>query len=474
MVITLSSLAELVQFHGNCTLAVRGGAVSVLLPVVRSTDNNEDLAGTSLSVHRLLERFDEFSPDGDIINCVMIHKQPAFDHPLLKGHKLLSPDGDIIDCVMIHKQPAFDHPLLKGHKLLDPPEIPKEHNQTGILNDNFQLWSLSGESCPDKTIPILRNIKDGIMSKPSSPNIFKRESINEFPIAKHEYAIAKASEGEYYGAKAIFNVWEPYVSDHEFSLAQMWVASASTSGTERELHTLEVGWQVCKGLYGDNLPKLFVYWTMLYLFWGSLASHKAAGFMINLCGLGICMYDYSSILQADTYKTTGCYNLKCPGFVQTNKKILLGGSFTKISKYNGKQYCFTPMIWKDSETQNWWLRVGPDIIGYWPSSLVPLLKNHASLVHFGGEIVDTGPNWYHTYTQMGSGNFPNEGFGRAAYVRTLQVMEANNYLTQIPIPQFEATFPNCYDIKQGFSNKWGKYFYYGGPGQNSKCTRGNK
>jgi hypothetical protein len=29
-----------------------------------------------------------------------------------------SPDGDIIDCVLTHKQLAFDHPLLKGQKPL--------------------------------------------------------------------------------------------------------------------------------------------------------------------------------------------------------------------------------------------------------------------------------------------------------------------------------------------------------------------
>lgn len=28
-----------------------------------------------------------------------------------------SPDGDIIDCVPISKQPAFDHPFLKDHKI---------------------------------------------------------------------------------------------------------------------------------------------------------------------------------------------------------------------------------------------------------------------------------------------------------------------------------------------------------------------
>jgi hypothetical protein len=29
-----------------------------------------------------------------------------------------SPDGDLIDCVLSHQQPAFDHPKLKGHKPL--------------------------------------------------------------------------------------------------------------------------------------------------------------------------------------------------------------------------------------------------------------------------------------------------------------------------------------------------------------------
>ncbi|KAE8700164.1 hypothetical protein F3Y22_tig00110560pilonHSYRG00053 [Hibiscus syriacus] len=54
----LSSLAELVQFHGNCTLAVRAGAVPVLIQVVKSTDG-EDLSGTSLAVLELVSRFDE-------------------------------------------------------------------------------------------------------------------------------------------------------------------------------------------------------------------------------------------------------------------------------------------------------------------------------------------------------------------------------------------------------------------------------
>ncbi|XP_050249120.1 U-box domain-containing protein 1-like [Quercus robur] len=54
----LSSLAELVQFHGNCTVAIRSGVVPVLINIVES-DNGVDLAGTSLAVLCLLARFDE-------------------------------------------------------------------------------------------------------------------------------------------------------------------------------------------------------------------------------------------------------------------------------------------------------------------------------------------------------------------------------------------------------------------------------
>ncbi|KAG9459697.1 hypothetical protein H6P81_004205 [Aristolochia fimbriata] len=54
----LSSLAELVQFQGNCTLVVRSGAVPVLFEIAKETDG-EDLAGSSLTSLGLLARFDE-------------------------------------------------------------------------------------------------------------------------------------------------------------------------------------------------------------------------------------------------------------------------------------------------------------------------------------------------------------------------------------------------------------------------------
>ncbi|KAI4316300.1 hypothetical protein L6164_024293 [Bauhinia variegata] len=85
----LSSLAELVQFHGNCTLAVRAGAVAVLLKVVESSaSDNEDLAATSLTILGLLARFEEgliaLRKTDNIVDSML---------NVLKGRSLSSKEG---------------------------------------------------------------------------------------------------------------------------------------------------------------------------------------------------------------------------------------------------------------------------------------------------------------------------------------------------------------------------------------------
>lgn len=58
----------------------------------------------------------------------------------------------------------------------DPPERPRGHkHQMGVSSDeNFQLWSLSGESCPEGTIPI-RRTREEDMLRASSISRFGRK-----------------------------------------------------------------------------------------------------------------------------------------------------------------------------------------------------------------------------------------------------------------------------------------------------------
>ncbi|GKC01809.1 carboxyl-terminal proteinase, partial [Tanacetum coccineum] len=157
-----------------------------------------------------------------------------------------------------------------------------------------------------------------------------------------------------YGARAKLNVWAPNVTnENEFSLSQIWVISDPPG----PLNTIEAGWMVYQELYGDTSPRLFIYWTN------------------------------------DGYQKSGCYNLMCSGFVQTNQKISLGAALAPVSTYNGTQYDIGISIWKDPKGGNWWLSLGHDLIasnliGYWPSTLFTYLGHHANLIEFGGEVLN--------------------------------------------------------------------------------------
>uniref|UniRef100_A0A6N2K6H2 Neprosin PEP catalytic domain-containing protein n=1 Tax=Salix viminalis TaxID=40686 RepID=A0A6N2K6H2_SALVM len=287
---------------------------------------------------------------------------------LEKINKPASPVGDLIDCVLSHQQPAFDHPQLKGQKPLEPPERPKGLDPAGMATENFQLWGLSGEACPEGTVPIRRTTEQDMLRASSIRRFgrkLRRHVRRDTNSNGHEHAVGYVTGEQYYGAKASINVWAPRVSSqYEFSLSQMWVISGSFGD---DLNTIEAGWQ-------------------------------------------------------------------------------------------------------DPKHGNWWLEFGNGVlVGYWPSFLFTHLRDHASMVQFGGEIVNSMPSGFHTSTQMGSGHFAGEGFGKASYFRNLQVVDWDNNLLPLSNLRVLADHPNCYDIQGGINRVWGNYFYYGGPGRNVRC-----
>ena len=53
------------------------------------------------------------------------------------------------------------------------------------------------------------------------------------------------------------------------------------------------------------------------------------------------------IYQADGYKTTGCYNTNCPGFIIVTRKPSIGSIFKLSSVYGGdKTVIFTPHVYQ--------------------------------------------------------------------------------------------------------------------------------
>ncbi|KAL2345846.1 hypothetical protein Fmac_007131 [Flemingia macrophylla] len=322
--------------------------------------------------------------------------------------------------------------------------MPKGMNVIKRDETAWQMWHRNGTRCPRGTVPIRRSTVHDVLRAKSLFDFGKKQRRSSLTRRRdapdvvsgngHEHAIAyTGSSEEVYGAKATINVWEPSIQVvNEFSLSQIWILSGSFDGSD--LNSIEAGWQVSPELYGDSRPRLFTYWT------------------------------------SDSYQATGCYNLLCSGFVQTNSRIAIGAAISPISSYDANQYDITILIWKDPKVGNWWMSFGDGtLVGYWPEELFTHLATHATMVEWGGEVVNTRANGQHTSTQMGSGHFAEDGFGKASYFRNLEVVDTDNSLTSVHNILTLAENTNCYDIKSSYSNEWGTYFYYGGPGNNPQC-----
>ncbi|XP_028803263.1 uncharacterized protein LOC114758386 [Neltuma alba] len=264
---------------------------------------------------------------------------------------LKSPDGDIIDCVHILHQPAFDHPKLKNHKI--------------------------------------------------------------------QYATTEVKKDKYYGAKATINVWRTHVQQHsEYSLSQIWVINQDDNDN---VESVEGGWQVNPLLCGDDKPRFYAYWT------------------------------------SDSYGRTGCYNLRCSGFVQVSNIVALGAIIQPLSIYGGTQYDISLLIWKDPRSGNWWLRAQDINMGYWLASMLDSRSESATIVQWGSEEIYT--------IEMGSGYFSKEGYGKAGYFEQLSTVNENN--TLVTPDNFKVFASKPIDLKPVINGD--VRFSYGGPGRNSNC-----
>ncbi|MBA0827457.1 hypothetical protein Goarm_012239, partial [Gossypium armourianum] len=226
-----------------------------------------------------------------------------------------SEDGDIIDCVEIYKQPAFDHPALRNHVIQMKPSFDLKEVKINSKNESskltvFQTWQKSG-SCPEGTVPIRRIRREDLLRaqsvqqfgrKPQEVVLKSNTTIEQkdgrFPsinsnalalpaIVNRSAAILATVGANYTGAKADINVWNPNVESEDFTTAQVWLKA----GPNDNFESIESGW------------------------------------------------------TKDSYKTTGCFDMTCSGFVQTSSQYLLGGSIEPVSTEFGQQYDVTVGIY---------------------------------------------------------------------------------------------------------------------------------
>ncbi|XP_057428021.1 uncharacterized protein LOC130721273 [Lotus japonicus] len=373
-------------------------------------------------------------------------KLKLLNKPAVKTIK--SEDGDIIDCIDIYKQPAFDHPALKDHTIQKIPEFFLGSQNLSTFQA-FQTWQKSG-SCPEGTIPIRRIREEDLLRAKSLDQFGRKPPIHFVKSTNTTNSNSRIFNGSdvyipenrskayletvgynFIGAEADINVWNPRVDlPDDFTTAQIWLKAGNGP---QFFESVEAGWVVNPKLYGDNSTRLFAYWT------------------------------------TDSYKSTGCFDVTCPGFVHTGQ-VALGIAIKPISHSRGSQYDINVgMFW--DEAGNWWLKVGKNMpVGYWPAKLFGAtgLRHSALLVEWGGQVHSTmvkkNP---HTRTAMGSGDVAQHRWGEACFMRNLRIKDYSQQLKYPAIINTRAEEPYCYSVDNDVKDGQEPIFYFGGPGQQS-------
>ncbi|KAL0685974.1 hypothetical protein Bca4012_052822 [Brassica carinata] len=154
-------------------------------------------------------------------------KLKALNKPELKTIK--SEDGDIIDCVDIYKQPAFDHPALRNHKL-------QEQYQFGVSREDISRTS--SPSSFGRKPPHIYNTLEKAHQHKAYTNSTAGNKHN--PRPKNRSDVFRSIRSNYLGAQTNINVWNPSgVQKGDYSSAQMWLLAGDQSEMSE---VIEAGW----------------------------------------------------------------------------------------------------------------------------------------------------------------------------------------------------------------------------------------
>ncbi len=295
-----------------------------------------------------------FLQDSQTFDCIPVDQQPAVR---LQGLKSIAAAPSAAPA-------TTDAPTAKG----GPRALPASQQSKA----EFDAFG-NAQRCDTGTIP-MRRITLQEMSRFETLQKFFEKGPNgagQVHLKDQNGSVAPSINGhtyahEYqhvnnYGGYSVLSLYRPYVNTSYgeiFSLSQQWYVGFGASGVQ----TAEVGLQNYPAKYGSENSALFIYWT------------------------------------ADGYTHTGCYNLDCGTFVQTNGNWHLGAGFNNYSTVGGAQYEVALGYYLSGG--NWWLAAGSDWVGYYPGSIYGggPMSHYAQEFDLGGES-DASYYW----PPMGSG-----------------------------------------------------------------------
>jgi hypothetical protein len=364
-------------------------------------------------------------------------------------------DTQVFDCIPITEQPSVRH-LLGGQKIATPPPIEPPPTEAlssepgpaaGRQPEEPQLDPKQVDvfgnaiSCDQGTIPMERVTLEQMTRFGSLREFLQKEPGGELlpgtAPGDHIHAFGRAVVANN-GGGSWLNLWDPSpVGAQDFSLSQQWYGGG-TGATGDPVQTVEGGWIKYPSYFNNNKPVLFVFATK------------------------------------DGY-ATGCYNQRCPGFIQTNNNWPLGAAFANYSTLGGAQYEFQ-MVWRHTQG-NWWLYLQKgggtlDAVGYYPDTFFNggQLSKNATWTDYGGETALPSIGSTDTWPPMGSGEFADQGYQYAAYQSVIHYFDLSGnsqWPTLTPVPDAPATCYTITSVPASSGGSWGAYIYFGGPGGNS-------
>ncbi|KOM48598.1 hypothetical protein LR48_Vigan07g230200 [Vigna angularis] len=329
--------------------------------------------------------------------------------------------GYIVDCVDIHKQPAFDHPLLKDHKLQRMPSYKSFEKINTIDSSNEFIFGLQKEKCPKGTVPIRKTTKDELIQGKLS--LYNQNMLQSVPGVHAAEIYVTPDFSPFYKVTGTNSIYNPRLRTKvQESLSQVFVANGGNN-------KISFGWHVAPQIYGGNSA------TYFYSLW-----------------------------TTDNFDKTGCYNLQCPGFVQTHPYMFLGSRVGKVSIYGGRSIETNFTITLDRETQNWWLNLFGHDVGYYPGRLFSNLTS-AERVGWGGRTF-TPPNTISP--QMGSGYFPDNNFLHACYFIYISIQDRGrtDFGPEKHMTEAFVDDPDCFNAEHygDEGGNVGNTIQFGGPG----------
>ncbi|KAI3831493.1 hypothetical protein MKX03_016599 [Papaver bracteatum] len=343
--------------------------------------------------------------------------------------------GEIIDCIDIYKQPAFDNPLLKNHKIqMSPDSIQREATNKTISSPPI-FGGLQKEICPLGTVAIRRTTKEDLVNAKEFINKTRRFDANNTypnaPMTNHFVFIKEVIEGkQYFGATTHISLHDLSVFPGEFSTSQIWLIN----GPQDQLNSIEFGIMHDPLLFGDSRARMFSSWT------------------------------------ADGHQTTGCYNMMCAGFVQVNRAVTFGERFqVSIYGQPAVDYYFIvhrAPISKDWWLSIGMEAEMREPIGYWPKEIFTHLTDSASTVQYGGfASARSKPST----PPMGNGFLPQlSDFSRTAFMFKMKYVNETGHTVNLDRQSMQihrSGTHECYDIM--LASPVGEYdltMVYGGPG----------